>query len=203
MKFIRIYTRHSVVDLCEEKSSKLLSANAVKKFVSLIRRKDLPTSHFRIFHNNLKLLKKSFFSQFTVVEAAGGVVFNEKGELLIIYRRGFYDLPKGKIDKGETKKQAAVREVMEETGLKKVKLKAPLEMLANGGNASYHTYRMSNKPMIKPSYWYIMKAKKQKLTPETSEDIEEALWVKPSKIEKYYKKMYPAIVEVIESALRQ
>jgi NUDIX domain len=58
-----------------------------------------------------------FRSCFTELPAAGGCVFNEQQELLVFFRRGSWDLPKGKIDPGETPEQASVREVQEETGL--------------------------------------------------------------------------------------
>ena len=58
----------------------------------------------------------------TIIVAAGGLVWNEKNELLMIFRQGKWDLPKGKLDDGETIEECAVREVVEETGLKEVKL---------------------------------------------------------------------------------
>ena len=62
-----------------------------------------------IFSDDLKALWSDFSSIFKVIEAAGGVVFNEKEEVLVIFRREFWDLPKGKIDKGESPEEAAVR----------------------------------------------------------------------------------------------
>ncbi|MCK7539615.1 MAG: NUDIX domain-containing protein [Marinilabiliales bacterium] len=68
--------------------------------------------------------KYDLFSLFNIVIAAGGFVRNEKDEILFIFRRGHWDLPKGKLNhkKGiiEKKKDAAVREVMEETGIEKI-----------------------------------------------------------------------------------
>ncbi|MBK8843608.1 MAG: NUDIX domain-containing protein [Saprospiraceae bacterium] len=61
-------------------------------------------------------------TQIKEIAASGGVVFNEFNEVLFIYRRGFWDLPKGKIDPGETKEQTAVREVEEETGITGIEL---------------------------------------------------------------------------------
>ena len=74
--------------------------------------------HAGVFlHSNFEELKKAFFKKFTLVQAAGGLVYNEKKEILLIFRRGKWDLPKGKLDKGEKLEDCAVREVEEETGL--------------------------------------------------------------------------------------
>lgn len=121
--------------------------------------------------NHLEQLKSDFFGVFKIVEAAGGVVFNESNEALMIFRRGFWDLPKGKIDKGETKADAAVREVQEETGVQQIELLQPIL-------TTYHTYRnRKNVRCLKPTYWYLMKTTDVKLIPQTEEDIEKAVWM--------------------------
>ena len=77
--------------------------------------------HAGVFlHPDLEELKKAFFKKFVQIQAAGGLVENENGEWLLIHRRGKWDLPKGKLEKGEKLDECAVREVEEETGLKKV-----------------------------------------------------------------------------------
>ena len=75
-----------------------------------------------IHHESLKLLKSDFFSLFKVIKAGGGLVMNAKGEVLLIFRRGSWDLPKGKKEKGEKRKQTALREVQEETGIQNLSL---------------------------------------------------------------------------------
>ncbi|HRI61402.1 MAG TPA: NUDIX domain-containing protein, partial [Saprospiraceae bacterium] len=77
-----------------------------------------------IHHNDLDVLWADFQACFKVLEAAGGFVRNAENKLLVFFRRGSWDLPKGKIDAGETPEQAAVREVQEETGLVNLKLGA-------------------------------------------------------------------------------
>ena len=74
------------------------------------------------FHPDLEELKDAFFKKFTLVKAAGGFVLNENNEVLMMFRRGKWDLPKGKMDKKETFEECAVRETEEETGLKNIKL---------------------------------------------------------------------------------
>ena len=123
-----------------------------------------------LFSDDLKALWSDFSSIFKVIEAAGGVVFNEKEEVLVIFRRDFWDLPKGKIDEGESPQEAAVREVQEETGLKNV-------ILGKHILDTYHTYELKGKRILKKTYWYEMKTTDTQLIPQQEEDIEQAEWV--------------------------
>ena len=123
-----------------------------------------------IFSDDLKALWSDFSSIFKVIEAAGGVVFNEKEEVLVIFRREFWDLPKGKIDKGESPEEAAVREVQEETGLKNI-------LLGKHILDTYHTYELKGKRILKKTYWFEMKTTDMQLIPQQEEDIEQAEWV--------------------------
>ncbi len=125
-----------------------------------------------LYSDDVEQLYRDFTSYFLVVEAAGGLVFNEEGALLMIFRKGHWDLPKGKMDEGETIEEAAVREVEEETGVGQIQLKGFFQK-------TYHFYReKDNKRAIKLSHWYLMKAPKQPLTPQIEEDIQEAIWIK-------------------------
>ncbi len=122
-----------------------------------------------------KQLKQDFKSLFRIIKASGGIVEDEQSKVLMIFRRGNWDLPKGKIDPGESKKEAAVREVIEETGIDDAKIVSKL-------GKTRHVYRLkSGERVLKISYWYAMKARNQKLTPQKSEDILEAKWVNPQK----------------------
>ncbi len=118
---------------------------------------------------DLEELWELFLNYFKIVEAAGGIVFNDSHQFLAIKRRGFLDLPKGKIDKGESPIQAALREVEEETGLKCELLK-PLTV-------SYHTYQQKEKRILKPTHWFLMKAVSEEVILQTEEDIEESFWM--------------------------
>ena len=108
-----------------------LDSHTVK---SMIHEMQLEKVHAGIFlHKDLEALKKSFFKKFTLVLASGGLIRNEQNEILLIFRRGKWDLPKGKLDAGETLETCAVREVEEETGLRNIELQQPLTI-------TYHTY---------------------------------------------------------------
>lgn len=147
-----------------------------------------------VYHTNLAQLIKDFESLYKILKAGGGVVSNEKGEILTMFRRGAWDLPKGKIDKGETKKAAAVREVQEETGLKAVDLKAFI-------CETNHTYKnRKGKRIIKRTYWYEMTTKETAIRPEIEEDIELVEWMQPADFLQK-KPIYKNILAVVEEWL--
>ncbi len=125
--------------------------------------------------------------------AAGGLVTNEKGELLMIFRRSKWDLPKGKLDEGESIESCAVREVKEETGLKQL-------IVENLAGITYHEYfdKYLQADILKETYWFAMKAKgEQKLIPQTDEDIEEIKWVSKKDVDALLKNSYPNIIDII------
>ncbi|MCW3118909.1 MAG: hydrolase, partial [Chitinophagaceae bacterium] len=117
-KMIGPYVHHDDAVFIDE-----LNSHTVK---SMIHEMQQAKIHAGVFlHTDLAALKKAFWKKFTVIHAGGGFIVNEKDELLMIFRRGKWDLPKGKQDNGETLEQCAVREVREETGLQNVILQWP------------------------------------------------------------------------------
>ena len=132
-----------------------------------------------------------------IIVAGGGLVFNENNELLMIFRRGFWDLPKGKLDEGETIETCAVREIKEETGLQQVQLHQLI-------GVTEHLYfdKYLGKEVIKQSHWYLMTTNSnQVLTPQTEEDITHIKWVAKNALSDYLAKSYPSIVEIINKYL--
>jgi len=126
--------------------------------------------------------------------AAGGLVLNEDGDLLMIFRRGRWDLPKGKLDDGEQIEDCAVREVKEETGLRKLNVKRFLGI-------TYHKYFDThiNEEVTKQTHWFEMRAKRrQELIPAREEDIEKIEWVQQKKIPEKLQNSYANIAEIIE-----
>ena len=108
----------------------------------------------------------------TTIIAAGGIVMNPKQEILWIFRRGFWDLPKGKLDPGETIPQCALREVQEETGLTQIHLNELITI-------TYHDYfdNYLNTQVTKETHWYKMSIQDlQNGIPQTEEDIEKMEW---------------------------
>lgn len=144
-----------------------------------------------IYHENVETLWADFQACFVVLEAAGGYVQNPRGELLVFYRRGSWDLPKGKIDDGETPAQAAIREVQEETGLVHIELG---DFIAH----TYHTYTLKGVRILKKTWWFRMKTSDSHLVPQTEEDIEQIGWVEPKSWLANGPVVYPNIREIIE-----
>ena len=169
-----------------------LNAHTIK---TMIHEMQQPQVHAGIFyHSDLEELKKSFQKKFFLIQAAGGLVRNNENKILMIFRRGKWDLPKGKLDKGEKLEDCAIREVEEETGLKNVTLHSPLTV-------TYHTYHEGTKHILKESHWFIMTVTgEQKLIPQTEEDIFDIRWVEPTNISDYLPKAFPLISDIIQAA---
>jgi 8-oxo-dGTP pyrophosphatase MutT (NUDIX family) len=147
-----------------------------------------------LYHPDLEMLWADFQDLYKVLEAAGGYVLNAQHELLVFYRRGSWDMPKGKIDPGESPEQAAIREVQEETGLVNVSLG---DFLSH----TYHTYEEKGKRILKKTWWYRMQTADTVLVPQTEEDIEEIHWVEPKTWLESGVVVYPNIREVIEQGM--
>jgi 8-oxo-dGTP pyrophosphatase MutT (NUDIX family) len=126
------------------------------------------------------------------IVAAGGIVENENEEILLQFRRGKWDLPKGKLDEGETIEECAVREVEEETGLKEI-------VLGELIGVTVHHYKEKGKEIEKETFWYAMKVTgKQELVPQIEEDILELRWVGENDLRDYFSNTYDNIIEIIE-----
>src|SRR3954468_8565891 len=111
------------------------------------------------------------------IVAGGGIVENDEKKILFQFRRGKWDLPKGKLDEGETIEECAVREVEEETGLRNIEL-GELVGVTN------HHYTQDGESIDKETYWYAMKVfGEQQLVPQLTEDILELRWVAENELE--------------------
>jgi len=145
-----------------------------------------------IYSSNLKKLFSAFCQSYKIIEAAGGLVFNETDQVLAILRNGIWDLPKGKVEKGESIKDAALREVHEECGLNSLKM---IKFLTK----TYHTYFDPRKKrrVMKISHWYEMKSKNDVLFPQKEEGIEQAVWISLNEL-KSLKPIYNNILLILE-----
>ena len=127
--------------------------------------------------------------------AGGGVVVNEKNQVLFIYRRKKWDLPKGKLDPGEDIKACAIREVMEETGIRNL-------TIGNLIIVTTHSYEENGMNMQKETHWFEMKAStidNSILTPQLEEEIEKIEWVSLENLEEYLSETYTTIQQVLNS----
>jgi len=144
-----------------------------------------------IFHTDMLLLIEEFKACFTTVEAAGGLVFNGKGEFLVIRRRDRWDLPKGKLEKGETFEQAALREVEEETGLRGLVPVMPLI-------STYHVYQLRQERILKKTRWFEMKYNGDALPElQEEEEITDYRWVRPGFTDFIRSDTYSSILDVL------
>ncbi|MBC9931900.1 NUDIX hydrolase [Chitinophaga qingshengii] len=142
---------------------------------------------------DVKQLFKKVSLHFTVLVAAGGLITNPAGEVLMMFRRGKWDLPKGKQDPGEDLETCAIREVAEETGLHTIDLTHKI-------TETFHYYPMKTKKVLKHTYWYRMQFTGTELTvPQIEEDIQDIEWIKPENVEKYLKYSYENIREVFKA----
>jgi len=125
----------------------------------------------RLIHKNKDKILKKFLKKLPNVIAGGGKVYNDKDEILFIFRNGKWDLPKGKAEKKETIDQTAIREVEEETGVQGLEITKPLEM-------TYHIFKRNGRYRIKITYWFEMKTTYDgPLKAEESEGITQVAWL--------------------------
>lgn len=137
-----------------------------------------------------------FFSELRAIEAAGGIVHHTTlNKYLFIYRLGKWDLPKGKIDTGETPEKAAAREIREECGITGMRLQHAIE-------ETYHTYQLYGDTWIKKTHWFFFTYDKfELLAPETAEGITTARWFAREELGRVLANTYGNVVDVIEASL--
>ena len=162
-------------------SSELSRANVLKIFET--------TNTIVVIDAMIEYYFDSFKSEFKYVEAAGGLVENEKGETLMIYCYRHWDLPKGHIDEGETADVCAVREVAEETGVEGAKI---VRFLCN----TFHTYDVYGVWELKRTSWYHLVAESCEPKPQREEDIMVAKWCSAEEVEQNMRATYPTIRNV-------
>ncbi len=200
---LTIYFGDKPVYLCDETNEKLeellqhpdvvfideLSSHAINAMLHEIKKPDFHAGI--ILSKDFEKLQQSFFKHFIVIEAAGGIIQNEEKDILFIFRRGKWDLPKGKIEDGESAAVCAEREIEEETGVKDLTLKKEL-------GKTYHTYNEFGKDILKISHWfYFTSENEQELIPQTSEDISEIKWFKTKDIKNPMANTYATIKNIL------
>ena len=159
-----------------------------------------PSMLFNGFNGNIALVTpyveealESIFDFADGIVAAGGIVKNKEGKVLTIFRRGFWDLPKGKVETGEKIEDAALREVKEETG-------ADVVRASHRTIVTYHCYVLKGKNCIKETHWYYMDiTNDEKLVPQQEEGIEQIEWMNYSDVEEKKALFYPLITALLTS----
>lgn len=153
-----------------------------------------------VYHNNAPIVLHDeaewarFAQDFRIIHAAGGIVTDENDDVLMIFRYGCWDFPKGKVEEGEDWETAALREVEEETGLRDIRITRPYPN-------TYHTYTLHDTPILKITHWYDMHAPQQSLTPQTEEDISQAVWVQKDEVAERLRESYLSLKRLWETIL--
>ncbi|WP_417866004.1 NUDIX hydrolase [Xanthomarina gelatinilytica] len=167
-------------------SLKTVNLNKVVKELNKTSLKEV-----RLIHENEEKLLKKFLKKLPNVVAGGGKAFNEKGDILFIYRNDKWDLPKGKTEKKESIEKTALREVEEETGVKNLEIVKPLE-------TTYHIFKRNGRNRIKITYWFEMKTSYSgKLEPEETEGITKVAWLNKEEAKKALENSYANIKGLI------
>lgn len=161
----------------------------IKTFTKI---KEIP--HLFIISDNIEQTFQAYSQLYNIIEAGGGVVFSPENEILAIKRHGIWDLPKGKLEKGETPETGALREVEEECGLHALR---PDGFLTH----TYHTYSLNDQPILKKTHWFVMRhTKEAQLIPQTEEGITEVVWIPRHALHTLYDNTYASIKEVLKKA---
>ena len=152
---------------------------------------------YKVYINNsLEIITEnweSFCANYVLIKAAGGLVYNDKNQLLMIFRNGKWDLPKGKMEVGENTEQCAIREVEEECGVSGLIITQQLQK-------TYHTYEINGQKILKCTYWFEMNSSfKGKLTPQTKEGITAVVWVDEQDIAEKLENSFGNIIELFKT----
>lgn len=187
------YLVNNIDTLKQSNDQMIVKINSLKELVSAYQKAISNTKKAEIVfvNSDFDILKKWFVSMFVILEAAGGLVLNNKKEFLLIFRKGKWDLPKGKIEKNETIEFAAIREVEEECGISGLSIIKQIP-------ATYHIYIQNEKTILKPTYWFEMKTTFNGiLIPQLQEGITKVEWVKKDNVSALLPNAYESIREVM------
>jgi 8-oxo-dGTP pyrophosphatase MutT (NUDIX family) len=190
MTQINIYSNDSLIIILDNKNHRdesriRISDNKVEEVICDIKNERLKNDH-KIVGDATELFQK-LKNNFKYIEAAGGIVTNHEGNTLFIKRWDIWDLPKGKVEKDELPEDAAIREVVEETGVYDPKIIKQLD-------STYHVYFAFKKWYLKKTFWYLMETKVDAdLNPEIEEDITEAVWLNVENARKAIKTSYRSL----------
>lgn len=179
----------------EAQHFKIIEGYTDERLFEALMELEMPQPLGIIFKDNAPQMSfKQIQNLFGLVAAGGGLVSNEHNDLLMIFRRGKWDLPKGKLDKDETIEDCALRELSEETGLSQLTLGEKL-------CETYHIYDEKGKKRIKYTTWFkMLHTARENLVAQTEEDIEEVLWVNTSNLAPFMSNTYSAIKDVLITA---
>lgn len=149
-----------------------------------------------VFHATALEFWRTMAKHTQLIEASGGIIFNKKNEFFMIERLGKLDLPKGKIEKNEGIEEAALREIEEECGLKKLRIVMPL-------SPTYHTYLTNAIRNLKKTNWFLLEQENEEpIVLQTSEGITGYSWIKNTEMNNIEAQTYPGIYLVVKEAIQ-
>lgn len=150
--------------------------------------------HVNIFSEEIEVVWNSFLNYFKLIQAAGGIVRNPNDDYLFIHRLGKWDLPKGKMEDGETKEESAIREIEEECSITPLELKRFIM-------PTYHIY-FQKQYIIKETFWFeVFYEGTEVPQPQLEEGIDKVVWVKKGEIEELMNNSYPNIKLLVNNYL--
>jgi 8-oxo-dGTP pyrophosphatase MutT (NUDIX family) len=168
-----------------------LSPQTHEELVSLLQH-----TNYQVVSPDPEQAMFSFFSNWKSLQTAGGLVQRENDDAFLwIYRFAHLDLPKGKIEKGEGKVQAAIREIEEETGLD-----GQFELL-DSLPCTYHVYALKGRSFFKQNYWFRFRfSGVSALTPQKEEGIESVFWLSDAQWRSRLAETYPGLQELLAAS---
>lgn len=176
-------------DLTGEVLVKNANSQVIDKFLVFLKQnalKKLEEITFTV--NDYEAVIEDIKKDYDIIKAAGGLVLNE-GDVLMIWRLKKWDLPKGKLDKKEKPKKAAIREVEEECS---VKVKIGKKICH-----TWHTYKQNGRRILKKTYWYRMYCiDDTAMKPQREENIEDLKWMNEPELKEALYNTYPSIRDV-------
>jgi 8-oxo-dGTP pyrophosphatase MutT (NUDIX family) len=178
----------------EEKIEKSIDLDSIQEWIDNLHHFDNQDyeNFWHLKTEDVEGALNSILNRFKNIFAAGGIVQSVDDEIIMIYRLGKWDLPKGKIEPGEGVEIAAKREIEEEVGVSRLETISPLDN-------TYHFYFFKNQWIAKTTYWFhFLSKEKNELIPQTEEDIDKAVWMKKVEVEEAMHNTYPTIKKLIQ-----
>ncbi|MCB0664770.1 MAG: NUDIX domain-containing protein [Saprospiraceae bacterium] len=137
-----------------------------------------------------------FRSLYKFIEAAGGLCLRNNAEMLFIERLGVWDLPKGKVDRGEDIESAAIREVQEETGLE-------TSIVSKVGNTWHTYYDRKERRILKRTNWFEMMLSGSEIVRiQREENITDFRWIHPQQFLEGNFPTYQSIREIVKKYVK-